>query len=93
MVVIPCPHCGPRNVSEFVYKGESKDRPNGLTATPVAWREYLYLHENLAGWTSESWFHRAGCRSFVTIERHTVSNAVRTATTSRPATTQRTAQE
>jgi sarcosine oxidase subunit delta len=93
VVVIPCPHCGPRNVSEFAYKGEAKDRPDPLTATRAAWREYLYVHENPAGWTSETWFHRAGCQTFIRVERHTVSNVVRSATPSRPSATQETGQE
>lgn len=77
MFQIPCPHCGDRNVSEFRHWGEQADRPDPSSATPAEWRGYLYGRRNLAGWTTETWYHRAGCRTFVTVERHTVSNEVR----------------
>ena len=32
---------------------------------------------NPAGWTSEKWYHGFGCRRFLYIERHTVTNEVR----------------
>jgi heterotetrameric sarcosine oxidase delta subunit len=48
-----------------------------MTASATEWRAYLYLQENPAGWMRETWFHRAGCRRYVTLERHTVSNAFR----------------
>lgn len=79
MVVIPCPYCGPRNVSEFAYKGESRRRPDVASATPTDWREYLYVHDNRSGWTAEGWYHRAGCRKVIRVERHTLTNEVRSA--------------
>ncbi|MBA3630205.1 MAG: sarcosine oxidase subunit delta [Actinobacteria bacterium] len=77
MMLLPCPHCGPRNSSEFRYVGEGTARPDPGTATIGVWRDYLYTRSNPAGWTTENWFHRAGCRRYFTVERHTVSNAVR----------------
>jgi sarcosine oxidase subunit delta len=77
MFQIPCPHCGPRNVAEFRHAGERRQRPDPQTATPGQWRGYLYIEDNPAGWTRETWYHRAGCRRFVAVERHTVSNEVR----------------
>jgi len=62
---IPCPHCGPRNRTEFRHVGERKSRPD------------LYGQRNLADWTAETWYHTAGCRRFVTVERHTMSNEIR----------------
>jgi sarcosine oxidase, subunit delta len=75
--LIPCPHCGQRNVSEFAYKGEARPRPDPRSVTPAEWRDYLYTHANPAGWISEGWYHRAGCRRFISIERHTVTNEIR----------------
>ena len=77
MIVIACPHCGPRNVSEFRYVGESSARPDPNSATPKQWRAYLYQRKNPAGWVTESWFHRSGCGRYLKIERHTISNEVR----------------
>lgn len=76
MILIPCPHCGPRNSDEFSYLGEQSSRP-GPDASPSAWREYLYLKDNPAGWTTEQWYHAAGCRKFLIAERHTVTNEIR----------------
>jgi sarcosine oxidase subunit delta len=77
MFRIPCPHCGLRNVAEFAHAGEQRRRPDPQTATPGEWRSYLYTHDNAAGWTNETWYHRLGCRRFVRVERHTVTNEVR----------------
>lgn len=74
MMLVPCPWCGFRNVSEFVHHGETTPRPEPATATPQQWRSYLYERDNPAGWTSEHWYHRAGCRQYFTLERDTVTN-------------------
>lgn len=79
MMLIPCPFCGPRNASEFAYQGEVRRRPDPATATPAAWRDYLYNHGNPLGWTAETWYHRAGCRRFIRVQRHTLSNEIRRA--------------
>jgi heterotetrameric sarcosine oxidase delta subunit len=74
---IPCPHCGPRNVSEFRHVGERRSRPDPETASLEVWRAYLYEQHNVAGWSAESWYHSFGCRRFISVERHTVTNEVR----------------
>ena len=77
MIVVPCPYCGPRNSAEFRWVGESVPQPDPNSATPEQWRSFLYLRRNPAGWTVETWYHRAGCRQYFTVERHTVTNEVR----------------
>ena len=77
MLLIPCPYCGPRNASEFAYRGEPRRRPDTAGARPDEWRDYLYGHTNRAGWVLEGWYHRAGCRRFIRVERHTVTNEIR----------------
>ena len=77
MILLACPHCGSRNVAEFRYLGELVHRPDPATATADAWRTYLYRRRNPAGWVTETWLHRDGCRRFLTVERHTVTNEVR----------------
>lgn len=77
MFSIPCPDCGPRNRTEFRYVGERSARPDPQATTPEEWRGYMYDQRNLADWTTETWYHRAGCRRFVTVERQTVTNEVR----------------
>lgn len=77
MFRIPCPNCGLRGFSEFRHLGESRERPNPQTATPAQWRSYLYERHNAADWTAETWYHAFGCRKFVAVERHTITNEVR----------------
>ena len=77
MILLPCPWCGPRDADEFGYVGEMGARPDPRTTTPTQWRDYLYLRRNVAGWTSERWYHRAGCRRYLVVERDTMTNEVR----------------
>jgi len=77
VIRIPCPHCSARNSAEFRYVGEAAARPDPSTVTPEQWRVYLYERSNPAGWITETWFHTMGCRRFITVERHTVTNEIR----------------
>jgi heterotetrameric sarcosine oxidase delta subunit len=70
-----CPHCGSRDVSEFVCAGELSTRPT----TPPTLREltsYLYFRENVAGVQREWWYHRLGCKSWFQADRDTRTNDV-----------------
>jgi heterotetrameric sarcosine oxidase delta subunit len=79
MILLPCPWCGPRAATEFAHIGEVSVRPDPGGTTPSQWRGYLYLRANPCGWTSETWYHRMGCRRFIKVERHTETNEVRLA--------------
>src|SRR5215475_2084836 len=79
MILLPCPWCGPRPATEFAHVGEVSVRPDPAAATPAQWRGYLYLRANPCGWTSETWYHRMGCRRFIKVERHTETNEIRSA--------------
>ncbi len=79
MILIPCPWCGPRGSEEFGYVGETTERPEPRTASIEQWREYLYLRRNQAGWTTERWYHRMGCRRHLVVERHATTNEIRRA--------------
>jgi len=79
MMLIPCVHCGARNASEFRYGGEVAARPDPNGATAAEWHAYLYEKSNPAGWTTERWYHAAGCRRYFVIERHTLTNEIRAA--------------
>jgi heterotetrameric sarcosine oxidase delta subunit len=79
MILIPCPYCGARNSMEFAYFGEKKPRPAVAAVGLAEWSDYLYSKANPAGWTSEHWYHREGCRRFLVVERHTVTNEIRAA--------------
>ena len=77
MILLPCPYCGPRNASEFRYVGEVSERPDPNETDVEDWRVFLYARDNPAGWTTETWFHSAGCRQHLVAERHTTTNEVR----------------
>jgi heterotetrameric sarcosine oxidase delta subunit len=70
---IPCPSCGPRPSTEFVWGGELRalEGPD-----PEADFERVFLPANVAGSQEERWFHRLGCRRWVTILRDTRTNEV-----------------
>ena len=63
MILITCPNCGPRNSSEFAYFGETKPRPAVNETDLAEWSSYLFMKRNPAGWTTEHWYHREGCRT------------------------------
>lgn len=74
MLLVPCPHCGPRNAADLRYVGEARPRPDPTSATPEEWRDHLYARRNPAGPLRETWYCRAGCRRYFTVERDTVTN-------------------
>lgn len=76
--LIPCPDCGPREVTEFSFGGESSRRPG--PAEPVAeLARYLYVRRNVSGEQDEWWFHRDGCRAWLVARRDTRSNVISSA--------------
>jgi sarcosine oxidase subunit delta len=76
MMLIDCPNCGARNVSEFRYGGEVNKRPPSNEVTSPAWAEYVFMRENPLGVLTEWWYHRAGCDRWFIAERHTKTYAV-----------------
>jgi heterotetrameric sarcosine oxidase delta subunit len=73
--LLACPVCGPRDVYEFRYGGETKTRPTP-DADPLTWAAYRYDKANVSGVEHAWWFHRAGCRRWFTAERDTRDNRV-----------------
>jgi sarcosine oxidase delta subunit len=65
--VLNCPHCGPRNVGEFLYGGEILPAPAG---TPQC------SGSNLPGPQWERWFHRLGCQRWFAAQRIVQTNEV-----------------
>ena len=79
MIRVPCPHCGDRDETEFHYGGEAgvpyPADPSALD--DAAWSSYLFVRSNPKGWFRERWFHGAGCRRWFNLERHTVTDEIR----------------
>jgi heterotetrameric sarcosine oxidase delta subunit len=66
---ISCPNCGSRPYTEFWFGGE-------LPGAAEDELDRVWLRRNAAGWQVERWFHYAGCRRWLTVERDTLTNAV-----------------
>jgi heterotetrameric sarcosine oxidase delta subunit len=72
--LIPCPHCGPRNIYEFRFGGEVKSRPDEKTTDAREWAEYVYFSRNVWGPQKEWWYHTKGCGCWFTLWRDTTTN-------------------
>jgi sarcosine oxidase delta subunit len=59
--LLRCPNCGLREVSEFRYGGQLLSSGGG---------------SNLPGVQNERWYHRYGCRKWVTARRDVRTNEV-----------------
>ncbi len=75
MMLIPCPHCGPRAHAEFTFDRpvEAITRPD---ETPDALVRNLFSRENPRGPSRELWRHTYGCRSWITLTRDTATHAI-----------------
>jgi sarcosine oxidase subunit delta len=72
---LPCPNCGPREVTDFGFGGELHPRPTSAPGERELGR-YIYFRRNVAGPQVEWWHHRSGCRAWFLAERDTRTNAV-----------------
>ena len=72
---LDCPTCGSRSYHEFWFGGELRAYEPDCSAE----RDYAntWLRTNAAGPQRERWFHYAGCRRWLTVERDTRDNALR----------------
>jgi len=75
MLLISCPHCGPRAESEFSYGGEAHiERPKQPESlTDAEWAEFVFLRDNPKGLVLERWNHAQGCRRWFNVARDSVS--------------------
>jgi heterotetrameric sarcosine oxidase delta subunit len=73
MQLIPCPHCGPREETEFCYGGQAHvpypDDPSRLD--DEQWARFVFVRANPKGPSAERWSHTAGCRRWFTAVRDT----------------------
>lgn len=78
MLLIECPHCGPRAQIEFTYGGDaSVERPKDPdSVSDDAWLDHVYLRDNPRGPHLEWWHHGAGCRAWIKVRRDTLSHEV-----------------
>ncbi|MGA0571874.1 sarcosine oxidase subunit delta [Variovorax sp. VNK109] len=75
-MLIPCPCCGARDVSEFSYGGDARQRQLPDVRTQEAWTDHVYLRANPRGVHAELWFHAMGCQQWLRLERNTTDNTL-----------------
>lgn len=84
-MLIACPYCGPRDVSEFTYQGDgNRTRPDPRSQDLQAWNEYIYDRVNIAGDQNEIWQHSGGCRSHLRVVRNTLTHKIASVAYARP---------
>jgi heterotetrameric sarcosine oxidase delta subunit len=76
MIVIPCPHCGPRNHDEFSYAGAAIGAPPAVNAPLADWNAWIYSRNNPRGPHRELWRHAFGCGAYLVVERDTRTHEV-----------------
>jgi sarcosine oxidase subunit delta len=77
-MLIRCPHCGVRPVEEFTFLGDAVPmRPESNDpATTEAWYEYVFVRDNPKGRINEFAHHAGGCRTWIVVDRDTVTHEV-----------------
>ena len=77
-MLITCPYCGARDAQEFAYRGDATSRRPDPTAPDALDRfhEHVHLRDNPAGVLREHWYHAAGCRRWIEVERDTTTHAI-----------------
>ncbi|WP_373475861.1 sarcosine oxidase subunit delta [Sphingorhabdus sp.] len=75
MMLIHCPHCGPRAQSEFVYE-RTVDSVAPANVTNDEAMQTLFTRSNPRGVDDEIWRHTFGCRAWMVVTRHRVTNAI-----------------
>ena len=76
-MLITCPYCGPRDVSEFSYQGDgNRVRPDPASTDQAPWNAYVYDRTNVAGDHKEIWQHSGGCRAHLAVTRNTLTHAI-----------------
>ena len=77
MLRIDCPFCGLRDHTEFSYEGDATVKYPALDASQDEWFEAVFLRDNPRGPHTEMWHHIQGCRSFLVVERDTLTHAIK----------------
>ncbi len=77
MLLIDCPHCGPRDETEFTYGGDATvTRPDPARADTAAWHAYVYERDNPKGPHAELWYHGVACRRWLRVTRDTATHTI-----------------
>ncbi|MFM7027854.1 MAG: sarcosine oxidase subunit delta [Chakrabartia sp.] len=75
MMQITCPHCGPRAQQEFIYE-RTVDSVVALDTPAHEAMKMLFSRTNPRGLDDEIWRHTYGCRAWLVMTRHRVTNEI-----------------
>ncbi len=75
MLLIHCPHCGPRAGAEFAFE-RPVEAIVPLDAVPEEAMARLYTRENPRGPSWELWRHAHGCRAWIRVLRDTATHEI-----------------
>ncbi len=84
MLRIKCPFCGERDHSEFSYGGDGSIVYPALDAPMQDWVEAVFQRENIRGMQTETWQHVNGCRTWLLVERDTMTHEIRSVRAAHP---------
>jgi heterotetrameric sarcosine oxidase delta subunit len=76
MLWLTCPLCGRRPIDEFTFGGERRPVPDWIEGEDARNLDEVWNFENPDGVTMERWFHAAGCRRWLTVQRDTSTDTV-----------------
>lgn len=77
MLRLNCPFCGERDHAEFTYgEDASVAWPDFASPDSQAHFDALYLRDNPRGRHLEKWQHIMGCRSWLLVERDTLTHEI-----------------
>lgn len=75
---IHCPYCGIRDSQEFSFLGQAgltRPDPHAADAQKL-FHDYVHIRDNKAGVAKELWLHSYGCRSWIEVERNTLTHEI-----------------
>ncbi len=75
MLLINCPHCGPRAQAEFGFE-RAVETILPVDATMAMLVERLYSRTNARGVSAELWRHSHGCRAWLRLDRNVVTHEI-----------------
>ena len=75
MLLIDCPHCGPRAQIEFIYE-RTVDSIVQPAAPAEEAMERLFTRANPTGVDDEIWRHSFGCRAWLVMTRHRATHEI-----------------
>lgn len=71
MHTLDCARCGRRPLDEFVFGGERRTTSSTIQDLDARDFDEVWILDNPSGIAAERWFHAAGCRRWLTVQRDT----------------------